>query len=821
MACACAAETMEPPAVSETESKAPTPQFTLSEVNAESSKTQEPAAPSETAPAESEPQGTVSTEESDIELEPIQPVEPIQPIIPVKKETTLEKVLSFDIGENGLFSYHVSCSQDPNPEGNSSRPIYLEIPEVCAVDENGNLYIYHMTDGLPYIYCANSGEKFLVSEADNVFSFFAVGNRFFMSGNVPRDGFWEYDEDEFVKQYTSQEYTPWTRLYFDSQGNSYVQIPEAGIYTLEGKKKEIPSYPQYRIDSAGVQNVTYGNYQAARSLYDQLYGDRFVQTDGVEYTVYDLSENALYRFVIDSTFDRERNVSLGVLEEKYTFAPHHPHIVKIGDVTLEALQSNVITAWDGTMYLLSFYPDHAVLYRINPGYSDIACEEITVEEDAVASSSVLAVPIGCEAHTEDHSHAHVTKEEALARALAMCEDTYEWELLDGHAPQEEDLPDGVEIPTYIATANVGAQLKGIPYCYGGYYGLEEESRDSFADAATMLSNGIAKYITGNVCHDGRVSGTIGLDCSGFVSSVYDFYSKCSTLYLDTCGHEIAVPDNPTATQLNALLQPMDLIVAEDYHCMLYLGPSPSTGYIRVYDCTGGTGVALQRTNERQISITHLINKGYIYRRMTCIYGSDASKHWYKCELCSYTGAEAEHTWKYESTSSGHRQVCNVCGYATETESHELEVTGVAGAHFFDCSLCSFSSGPIPHAFGSSYTHTATQHTRTCSECGYSVTATHTFSGDYVNNGSTHGRSCVCGYTETIAHTLSYHHNVDTHWRECSVCDYATAPLVHVFVNGRCRVCNALQIGSGPANIIVIPPEEDELLPVPEDQKASV
>ena len=110
------------------------------------------------------------------------------------------------------------------------------------------------------------------------------------------------------------------------------------------------------------------------------------------------------------------------------------------------------------------------------------------------------------------------------------------------------------------------------------------------------------------------------------------------------------------------------------------------------------------------------------------------------------------------------------------------------------------------------------HIRSCS-CGYSVPAAHTFSGDYVNNGSTHGRTCVCGYTETIAHTLSYHHNVDTHWRECSVCDYATAPLVHVFVNGRCRVCNALQIGSGPANIIVIPPEEDELLPVPEDQKA--
>ena len=91
MACACAAET-EPPIASHPEHQESSPQFTLSEVNAESSKTEEPAAPSEMTPAESEPEETISMEESEIELEPIQPIEPITP---EEKETTLEFLRSY------------------------------------------------------------------------------------------------------------------------------------------------------------------------------------------------------------------------------------------------------------------------------------------------------------------------------------------------------------------------------------------------------------------------------------------------------------------------------------------------------------------------------------------------------------------------------------------------------------------------------------------------------------------------------------------------------------------------------------------------------
>ena len=177
-----------------------------------------------------------------------------------------------------------------------------------------------------------------------------------------------------------------------------------------------------------------------------------------------------------------------------------------------------------------------------------------------------------------------------------------------------------------------------------------------------------------------------------------------------------------------------------------------------------------------------------------------------------------HTFTYTVSSSGHVGTCTLCGYTTETASHELEVTGVAGAHFFDCSICGFSSGPIPHTFGSTYTHTATQHARPCTECGYSVPEAHTFTYTTYNLVK-HRQTCsTCGYSVTEAHTLHYHYDADGHWQECTDCGYETASLAHNFANSKCTVCGCPQFII--MDIIAIP-EEDEPLPVPEDQKATL
>ena len=120
-----------------------------------------------------------------------------------------------------------------------------------------------------------------------------------------------------------------------------------------------------------------------------------------------------------------------------------------------------------------------------------------------------------------------------------------------------------------------------------------------------------------------------------------------------------------------------------------------------------------------------------------------------------------------------------------------------------------------HTF--TYTYTSGGHTATCTGCGYSVSAMHSLTAAGYNL-LQHTRACSCGYSVTEAHTLRYHYDADGHWRECSVCSFETASLAHNFVDSECTVCGCPQFII--MDIIAIP-EEDEPLPVPEDQKATL
>ena len=69
------------------------------------------------------------------------------------------------------------------------------------------------------------------------------------------------------------------------------------------------------------------------------------------------------------------------------------------------------------------------------------------------------------------------------------------------------------------------------------------------------------------------------------------------------------------------------------------------------------------------------------------------------------------------------------------------------------------------------------------------------------------------------HNFVYDYNEDGHWRECTDCGYETTPAAHTYANGRCTVCNMQMLMKAPP-VIALPPE-DEPLPVPEDQKATL
>jgi hypothetical protein len=88
-------------------------------------------------------------------------------------------------------------------------------------------------------------------------------------------------------------------------------------------------------------------------------------------------------------------------------------------------------------------------------------------------------------------------------------------------------PATVTTPDYLSSASKPSSQTGIPYCWGGFDGLNTHSSSSWTNFSNAMSNNI---FAGNVntSTTGWQSGTAGFDCSGFVSSVAGFSSKLST-----------------------------------------------------------------------------------------------------------------------------------------------------------------------------------------------------------------------------------------------------------------------------------------------------
>ena len=390
----------------------------------------------------------------------------------------------------------------------------------------------------------------------------------------------------------------------------------------------------------------------------------------------------------------------------------------------------------------------------------------------------------------------------------------------------------------------------------------------------MTSKSGVLYCVGNVLktyvnengHRTIVPDTVGVDCSGFVGSTCGISTKLNCDDLAEYGHEVDFAE----------IQPFDIIIEDidrdglNDHCYFYKSEdSENSDKIIVWDCTTTAGTK-QKTDERSILKT-VYNRSIILRpyytfeitvthhRYYCTHPDcagtsnaessawaahdwevpDASKPCERyCKVCNYSDTSL-HAFTYLATSAtSHTRTCTVCGYS-DTVDHTFTYTSISGTqHTKTCTECGYSvteshggpciaisptqhvnpcmacghSSTANHTF--SYAYSSGGHTATCTGCGYSVTATHSLTNDsYTING--HTRVCTCGYSVTESHTLSFRYNIDKHWQECSVCDYETLPLNHNFVNGRCSVCNAYH------GIIAALPPEDEPLPGPEDQKATL
>jgi uncharacterized protein YraI len=125
-------------------------------------------------------------------------------------------------------------------------------------------------------------------------------------------------------------------------------------------------------------------------------------------------------------------------------------------------------------------------------------------------------------------------------------------------------PDSANVtkPPYLSSTTPSSQI-GIPYCWGGFDGITTSSSPSvWTDFVDAMSKG---KFAGNVNTStvGWQSGTAGLDCSGFISSVAGFSSKLSTVNLASSTYTASVSAGNRSTY--------DIYVKSGSHALFYVG----------------------------------------------------------------------------------------------------------------------------------------------------------------------------------------------------------------------------------------------------------
>lgn len=838
MACACAAET-EAPVVSTPEHKEHSPQFTLSEVNAESSTTQEPAAPSETAPAESEPQGAISMEESDISLEPIQPIEPVRPIVPEEKETTLEFLKEFPVGENGIviaMNYHSDATY-----------AFLESPSQYFADEDGNVY-YFWHD---FFFNLQTGEKLRIPYSTDFFSAITAYNgKIYGITESGKLQTYSFEEGLLSTVQIGSSGTDNTQVLFVQSDGTIAVKKQGKLYDVNGKV--LSDFPvQYTKEDGATDGVltVYGKPFVCKNYGGLLSGGMNIFTAEKRqfkvfkatysiieslYTQYGTNGDVLSQFKLMDVSNGERkecSIFDGYGKEcKYYWSRN----VIIGKHVFEGvLSSELIQSADNTLYLMLLYPDHGELYRVVPGYSDIGLsnlDEMTLEDlmDPMEETSVGSSLLSAANETSSSTVLHVPLDRDTTERRANYVINTPWVLTDEHQYVRSKHSDHVVFPKFIQDAveavnsdDFSITLIGIPYCVGGMNGYETFDSSnylvrSFYDNLICTATDGHAYTVGNtgdtwLGSDGvgdyeLIPRTVGLDCSGFLGSTCGVETKRAPEKLRDYGHLF--------DDMSQLERCDFLIEKDNSHCLFFIeflrNESGITG-VRVQDCTR-TMETGQKTSTRTISLEEFALLDYYDPYYTFL--TNASSHAYYCSECdpdvNINNLEwTAHEWELVSGSTGHWYACVVCNYYGTVIPHTFTYTYSNAGHIATCTDCGYTV-TATHSMG--YTgYDANGHTRSCS-CGYSVTQAHTMLPTHTP--LTHGASCSCGYSVAIAHVFTYQYNETTHWQACA-CGYTKGIGEHDFESGRCRICNARQV------IIAALPPEDEPLPVPEDQKATL
>lgn len=364
-----------------------------------------------------------------------------------------------------------------------------------------------------------------------------------------------------------------------ADGKFYVYdevLNEVLVYTKNGEllsRTEIPLTEDYikRFDlcAGPVSLLTYGGKKLVFSettgtFTEEIYEEKQVYSDGFDFVEY-LGEDASgIRYSLNTTLIKNCSVLAGEImicasSEEGEFLGGY----NIPTLECEWLPDNYVCfTEDGAVYVLLVKEEEVIVEKV---------ELVKYPESQLAQIEKMAK--NTEAGYKKSSDARIAEKKTYTKAVALTRNEvyqrvvaiaeYEWML----TPQNTNLSlvTNARLPRYITNlielmegqADWELAMTGIPYCWGGFNSLYGTKSTRFS---TVIAGG--EYLAGNINTVGEYRGdTAGLDCSGFVSSVFGTSWKLNTRHFADMGS--------LKKDLNALEQ-MDIFVAPSDHIVIFL-----------------------------------------------------------------------------------------------------------------------------------------------------------------------------------------------------------------------------------------------------------
>ena len=394
-----------------TEESKETSALELSEVNAESTSTE--AEPSDEESSESEPstpEGHISAD-SEASLSGDITITPIEPTYPEERETTLEKLATFETGKEGLFEYGFVYAEDP------SDPT-IELPFICAVDQNGNVY----ADTKAGVVCLNDGANLYDSPSIGmlpVLDMIVCGGDLFVKddhGDYHRFSLEKGLENaSLVKTYHNEENTDIIFGSFVDVGKDEPIISYDGaFYSLDGKQLSGSQVPYvYSEEDADMTISKVRGQSFVLNRHKGLLPYVYSASDGVVYSFskrFDTQNGAVYETIcfcydaqgaLQSQFMIAKgtggNVECEIAYGDYMLRSYQGQWISVGKTVFEGvLNSRIEAGKNGEFYLIVYYANYGEVYKINPGYSDTAFSALT-EIDGPETENSLAATSGVSA----------------------------------------------------------------------------------------------------------------------------------------------------------------------------------------------------------------------------------------------------------------------------------------------------------------------------------------------------------------------------------------------------------------------------------------